>query len=83
MTIQGTLAGERYIQDVLQLVVASHFDNQSPTARLLYVDDDARPHRARAGTDYLQQNVVPTLPWPAMSPDLNLLERIWNMIGRR
>lgn len=45
------------------------------------MDDNARPHRARAVTDYLQQEAVQTLPWPAMSPDLNQFEHIWGMLG--
>ena len=83
MTIQGTLTGERYIQYVLQPVVMPHFDNHPLTTRPLYIDDNARSHCASAVTDYLQQEAVPTLPWPARSPDLNLLEHIWDMIGRR
>jgi hypothetical protein len=31
----------------------------------------ARPHRSRAITAYLQSEAVTSVPWPAMSPDLN------------
>jgi transposase len=44
------------------------------------MDDNARPHRSRAVTAYLQSDAVTSVPWPAISPDLN---SIWDMLGRR
>ena len=58
VTIQGNLTGDQYIGDVLQPVVVPHFDK-------------ARSHRSRAVTAYLQSEAVISVPWPAMSPDLN------------
>ncbi|XP_041349405.1 uncharacterized protein LOC121368722 [Gigantopelta aegis] len=47
------------------------------------MDDNARPHRSWAVTAHLQNNAVTTLPWPAMSADLNPLEHIWGILGRQ
>jgi hypothetical protein len=46
------------------------------TVFLMFMDDNARPHRARIVQHFLQQEAVQTMPWPAMSPDMNPIEHV-------
>jgi hypothetical protein len=47
------------------------------------MDDNVRPHRTRAITTYLQREAVTYVPWLGMNPDLNPIEHILDMVGRR
>ena len=72
VTIQGNLTGDQYIRD-----------NHPLATRPVYMDDNARPHRSRAVPAYIQRETVTSVPWPAMSMDLNPIGDIGDMLGRR
>ncbi|GFX03876.1 DDE_3 domain-containing protein [Trichonephila clavipes] len=52
-------------------------------AEFLFMDDNARPHRANIVDECLQSEDITRMDWPAYSPDLNPLEHVWDMLGKR
>jgi hypothetical protein len=80
IVVQGTMNANMYISDVLELE-AVPFVLNAPAQ--IFQQDNARPHVARVTLEYLSQQSVPLLPWPARSPDLSLIEHIWDFIGRK
>ena len=47
---------------------------------LTFQHDNARPHTACVAMNCLQGCRI--LPWPARSPDLSAIERIWDVLRR-
>ena len=81
VVIEGNLTSRWYIDEVLEPVLVPFLQNHADVT--LYQQDNARPHSARLITDFLGQNNVQVLPWPAFSPDLSPIKHLWDQLGRR
>lgn len=73
----------QYTRDICTLVVVTPFDTHPLASRTVFINDHSKPHRFRVARTFPRNNAITTLPWPAMSPDVNSMEHIWDLIGRR
>ncbi|GFX06997.1 transposable element Tcb1 transposase [Trichonephila clavipes] len=49
----------------------------------MFMDDNAHPHRANNADECLQSEDITRTDLLAYSPDLNPIEQVWDMLGRR
>uniref|UniRef100_A0AAZ3PHI2 Tc1-like transposase DDE domain-containing protein n=1 Tax=Oncorhynchus tshawytscha TaxID=74940 RepID=A0AAZ3PHI2_ONCTS len=80
VVIAGNLSVVWYREDILLPHVVP-FLQAHPDRTLQH--DTATSHTARSVHDFLQEKNVSVLPWPAMSPDLNPIEHVWDLLDQR
>ena len=69
--VQGNLNAQGYFNQILQPEAVPFLQRHGPA---ILMHDNARP---------LNRNNVYVLPWPAVSPDMNPIEHIWDYLGRK
>jgi hypothetical protein len=75
----GNMNSVKYIENFdnyLWLVVAKNFGNSA----WIFQEDNAPCHVSRQRNAWKADNNIPNLPWPAQTPDINVIESVWRIL---
>nr|CAH7717156.1 unnamed protein product [Callosobruchus chinensis] len=74
------MTGAYYLQNIINAIV--QLLRNEIGDQFIFMDDNARPHRTRAVQQALENRNIPRLEWPAMFPDMNPMEHVWDKVSR-
>ena len=80
IVVQCNLIAQGNINQILQPEAVPFLQRHGPA---ILMNDNVRPQVARICRQFLNRNNVNVLLWPAVSPDMNSIEHIWDYLGRK
>ncbi len=79
--VNGNLNAVCYRDEMLSAIVQPFIARHRN--RHTFQQDNTRCHVARICNQFLAQNNINVLPWPALSPDLSPIEHLWDVLDKR
>ncbi|GFU66795.1 transposable element Tcb2 transposase [Trichonephila clavipes] len=77
----GPLTARRYRDDIIRPIVVPYAAAIGDD--FILMDYNSRPHHANLVDDFLFEEGMVRMEWPACSPNMDPIEHVWDPLGRR
>ncbi|CAK5267780.1 unnamed protein product [Mycena citricolor] len=81
--IDGNLNKELYREILKDDLLGTLDDLDLDPRDYIFQQDNDPKHTARIVTTWFAENHIAVLPWPASSPDMNIIEHVWSHLDKK
>jgi len=81
--IEGIMNGPGYVSILQQSLLGTLKDwklKKTGKNKVIFQQDNDPKHTSHVARDWFQKQKVSVLPWPPSSPDMNIIEHVWDQL---
>lgn len=81
--IEGTMDVTQYCRILSHSLLGSLCNQNTDPSTIIFQQDNDSKHKSRMATRWFEDHGITVLPWLSSSPNMNLIEHVWNVLDRK